>query len=117
VPLWQSEREAEQRRRGPVPHLLQRDGAENLRAGAGRSFGKLRHQLDGFNVSSTGTGAKTYNVGSNGSAIGLANNTSYTVSRLLQAANANCSGGTIAAGAFNALNNIFDGINSSGDIH
>jgi hypothetical protein len=71
----------------------------------------------GFNVSSTGTGAKTYNVGSNGSAIGLANNTSYTVSRLLQAANANCSGGTIAAGAFNALNNIFDGINSSGDIH
>jgi hypothetical protein len=70
----------------------------------------------GFNVSSAGTGAKTYNVGSNGSAIGLVNNMSYTVSQLLQAANANCSGGTIAAGAFNALNNIFDGINSSGDI-
>ena len=37
----------------------------------------------GFNVSSTGTGSKTYNVGSNGSAIGLANNKSYTVGQLL----------------------------------
>jgi hypothetical protein len=71
----------------------------------------------GFNVSSTGTGAKTYNVGSNGTAIGLLNNTFYTVAQLLQAANANCSKGTIAPGAFNALNNIFDGINSSGDIN
>jgi hypothetical protein len=70
----------------------------------------------GFNVSTSGTGAKTYNVGSNGSAIGLLDNTSYTVMQLLQAANANCSGGVLDAGALVALNNIFDGINQSGDI-
>jgi len=33
----------------------------------------------GFNVTVTGTGAKTYNTGSNGTAIGLSNNASYTV--------------------------------------
>jgi hypothetical protein len=70
----------------------------------------------GFNVSGTGTGDKVYNVGSDGSAIGLSNNTSYTVMQLLDAANANCSGGVINASAFNALNDIFDGINQTGDI-
>jgi len=67
----------------------------------------------GFNVSATGTGAKTYNTGSNGTAIGLANNTSYTVFQLLQAANSSC---PLSAAAFNALNNIFSGINQTGDI-
>ena len=67
----------------------------------------------GFNVSTAGTGAKTYNVGSNGTAIGLSNNTSYTVAQLLQAANAKCPWN---ATVFNALNTIFDGINTSGDI-
>jgi uncharacterized repeat protein (TIGR01451 family) len=67
----------------------------------------------GFNVSSTGTGAKTYNVGSNGSAIGLTNNTSYTVLKLLQQANLDTKNGTFNA---NAFNNIFDGINQTGDI-
>ena len=67
----------------------------------------------GFNVSTAGTGAKTYNVGSNGTAIGLSNNTSYTVAQLLQAANAKCPWN---ATVFNALNIIFDGINTSGDI-
>jgi len=70
----------------------------------------------GFNVSPAGTGAKTYNVGPYGAAIGLVNNQSYTIMQLLIAANANCSGGVISAGAFNALNSIFDGINSKGDI-
>jgi len=71
----------------------------------------------GFDVSSTGVGNKFYNVGSNGAAIGLANNTSYPVWVLLQAANHYCSGGKITSIAFNALNNIFDGINSTGDIN
>jgi len=70
----------------------------------------------GFAISPGGTGDKTYDVGSDGAAIGLMNNTSYTVAQLLSAANANCSGGLINPGAFDALNNIFDGINSSGDI-
>lgn len=67
----------------------------------------------GFNVTPAGTGAKTYNVGANGAAIGLVNNTSYTVAQLLQAANAKCPWNSAV---FNALNSIFDGLNTSGDI-
>ncbi len=67
----------------------------------------------GFNVSPLGTGAKTYNVGAYGLAIGLANNTSYTVLQLLQQANLRKCQGTFDA---NAFNNIFDGINTTGDI-
>jgi hypothetical protein len=67
----------------------------------------------GFNSSTGGTGAKTYNVGSNGTAIGLVNNGSYTVLQLLLQANLTTFNGTFNA---NALNTIFDGINSTGDI-
>jgi hypothetical protein len=68
----------------------------------------------GFNTSPGGTGAKSFNVGSNGTALGLVNNTSYTVTQLLQAAQAKC---PWSLDAFNALNNIFDGINQGGDIN
>jgi SdrD B-like domain len=68
----------------------------------------------GFNVSSTGTGAKTYNIGSYGTAIGLSNNTSYSVFQLLQQANFMKQIGQFNANAFNS---IFDGINSSGDLN
>jgi uncharacterized repeat protein (TIGR01451 family) len=67
----------------------------------------------GFNFGA-GTGGKTYNVGSNGAAIGLTNNTSYTVLQLLQQANAVWPWST---GEANAINDIFDGINSKGDIN
>ena len=67
----------------------------------------------GFNFGA-GTGGKLYNVGSNGAAIGLTNNTSYTVLQLLQQANALWPWTSAQA---NAINNIFDGINSSGDIN
>ncbi len=67
----------------------------------------------GFNSSSGGTGVKTYNVGSNGSAIGLVNNQSYTVQQLLQQANLTQGNGTFNANAFNT---IFNGINTTGDI-
>lgn len=70
----------------------------------------------GFNVSPGGIGDKLYNVGSNGAAIGLSNNESYTVMDCVLAANANCSGGVINPAALNALNVIFDGINSRSDI-
>jgi uncharacterized repeat protein (TIGR01451 family) len=66
----------------------------------------------GFNFGA-GTGGKLYNVGSNGAAIGLTNNTSYTVLQLLQKANALFPWSPAVAGA---INNIFDGINQSGDI-
>ncbi|MDB6123891.1 MAG: Cadherin proteinputative collagen-binding protein [Pedosphaera sp.] len=65
-----------------------------------------------FNISKTGTGAKTYNVGSNGAAIGLWNNTGYSVYELLQQANfLKCAGGFNA----NAFNSIFEGINTKCD--
>jgi hypothetical protein len=67
----------------------------------------------GFNVSPGGTAVKYYNTGSNGTAIGLANNTSYTVFQLLQAANAVS---PYSSAAFDALNTIFNGINTTGDI-
>ncbi len=66
----------------------------------------------GFNVSSSGTGAKLYNVGSLGTTLGLQNNSSYTVFQLLQAANANC---PFSPAVFNALNVIFSDINETGD--
>jgi hypothetical protein len=67
----------------------------------------------GFNVTATGTGDATFDVGSNGMLIGLQNDTSYTVLQLLQQANADKEAGTFNAGAFNS---IFDGINQKGDI-
>jgi hypothetical protein len=66
----------------------------------------------GFNVSTSGTGAKLYNVGSNGTVLGLANNTAYPVSQLLQVANQKC---PWTPAVFNALNTIFTGINETGD--
>jgi hypothetical protein len=69
----------------------------------------------GFNTSTTGTGSKTYNVGSNGSAIGLVDNTSYTITQLLQQVNLAIKNGTFGSAA-NAFNTIFDGINQAGDI-
>jgi VCBS repeat-containing protein len=67
----------------------------------------------GFNYSSTGTGTKTYNIGSSGTAVGLSNNTSYTVGQLLQQANLRKQQGTYDSNAFNV---IFSGINQTGDI-
>jgi hypothetical protein len=67
----------------------------------------------GFNQSPGGTGAKSYNVGANGAAVGLLNNQSYTVLQLLQQVNADS---PLSAAADNAFNSIFDGINTTGDI-
>lgn len=66
----------------------------------------------GFNFSATGTGAKTYNVGPNGTGMGLQNNTSYTIMQLLQQANLKAGLGPLNI----AFNVVFDGINTKGDI-
>jgi large repetitive protein len=68
----------------------------------------------GFDVSASGTGAKTFNVGTNGSAIGLSNNTSYTVLQLLHQVNVKASFWTNSVA--NAFNSIFSAINQTGDI-
>ena len=72
----------------------------------------------GFNVSSTGTGAKTYNVAGDGTSVGLDNNTSYTVTQLLQQANLEARAKALSSNstAFVGFNNIFTGINQDGDI-
>ena len=75
----------------------------------------------GFNSSAGGTCSKTFNIGGNGAAFGVPNNTTLTVLQILQAANANFSPST---GLFyggdqnltSELNNVLDGINSTGDI-
>lgn len=67
----------------------------------------------GFSVSSSGTAVKTYDVGTNGSLIGLSNNQSYSVLAILQAANQQKKVGTFNSTAFNA---VFEGINRTGDI-
>ncbi|HZM02375.1 MAG TPA: putative Ig domain-containing protein, partial [Candidatus Saccharimonadales bacterium] len=79
------------------------------------SFGGSCGASYGFNSSATGTAEKTYNVGANGSAIGLSNNTSYTVYALLQQANNEKQNGTFNSDA-TTFNAIFDGINNAGDI-
>ena len=66
----------------------------------------------GFNSSATGIGGKTFNVGANGAAIGLSNNTSYTLLQLLQQANLKAGLGPLGV----AFNDVFDGINTKGDL-
>ena len=69
----------------------------------------------GFNNSPGGTGAKGINVGSSGTAIGLSNNTVYSVLQLLNQVNVDVQNGTYSAAA-NAFNVIFSNINQTGDI-
>ncbi len=71
----------------------------------------------GFNVSSTGTGAKMYNVGCFGTTLDrtLSNNTSYTILALLKVVDGNSSNGKVTSGR-NAANSIFSDINQTGDI-
>jgi hypothetical protein len=76
----------------------------------------------GFTVQPGGTGSDTFNVGSNGAAFGVANNTSLTVLQILQILNTNYDPKT---GLFfggsqdntNAANNVTNGINQGGDLH
>jgi hypothetical protein len=67
----------------------------------------------GFNISPDGAGTRVYNVGSLGTAIGLQNNTWYSVLRLLQQANLTKKNGLFNADAFTT---IFGAINQLGGI-
>lgn len=69
----------------------------------------------GFNLSASGTGMKTFNVGGNGTSIGLQNNMSYTILQLLQQVNLSVQNGTYSTYA-NGFNVVFSDINQSGDI-
>ncbi len=70
----------------------------------------------GFTVTAFGTGINTYNVGSNGSALGLSNNTAYSLVTLLAAIDSESSGGAINSSATSAANSVFTAINKAGGI-
>jgi hypothetical protein len=71
----------------------------------------------GFNISLGGVGSDTYNVGSNGSAFGVPNNTTLTVLQLLiDTSNQAGPGGSLNSNLFNAANVVFSDINQTGDI-
>jgi hypothetical protein len=76
----------------------------------------------GFNSSSGGSCGHTFNVGSNGAAFGVPNNTTLTLAQVLTSTDANFSPST---GLFyggdqtktSDLNNVLNGINTTGDIN
>jgi hypothetical protein len=73
------------------------------------------HSLDShFNASVAGSGVDAYNIGPNGAAFGLANNSYATVLQLLQDLNAHTNaGGPLPAGA----DPVFGGIDSIGNVN
>jgi hypothetical protein len=71
----------------------------------------------GFTVRGYGLGTATFNVGSNGDAFGVANNTTMTVLDLLLATDAQATGGVLYGGNAtrrNEANNVFSALNQSG---
>jgi protocatechuate 3,4-dioxygenase beta subunit len=73
----------------------------------------------GFEVSTGGLGAATYNIGSSGAAFGVPNNSVLTVMEILTATNARSTAGVLYNGnwALSVLaNSVYDGINNAGDI-
>ncbi len=73
----------------------------------------------GFNVSSSGTGLKQFNVGTNGAAFGVANNTQMSVNQLLAYANSKSAKGVLYSAAktyLSACNTVFSSVNTTGDI-
>ncbi len=64
----------------------------------------------GFSVTSNGLSNSCYNVGSNGSAMGMSNNTSYNVITLLTACDAKLGANTGNSSVIGAVENIFGGI-------
>jgi len=82
----------------------------------------------GFQVTATGVGTRTFNVGANGAAFGVANNSAVSVLDLLLAANARSHDGLLfdanddgLTDSLEALfrqmaNDVFSAINESGGI-
>ena len=67
----------------------------------------------GLNTSLSGSGMDTYNVGVNGAAFGVANNTVLTVMQLLVDLNANTGVGSAVSSGANA---VFSGLNTIGNV-
>ncbi len=84
----------------------------SLGGGAGATYG--------FVATAAGLGAATWNVGTNGVALNLANNTTYTVWRLLRSADGHATAGRLifatTDGRYGYVFNIFHGINGAGSL-
>jgi hypothetical protein len=73
----------------------------------------------GFTVSGDGAGTATVNVGSNGDAFGVANNTALTLMDLLLATDCQAVNGVLYSGNTNKrnhANNVYSAVNQAGDI-
>ena len=73
----------------------------------------------GFTVSATGLGARSFNVGSDGAAFGVANNTSRNVYELLKAVDQQSAFGSLYNGDTalqKEANGLFDALNKAGAI-
>jgi hypothetical protein len=73
----------------------------------------------GFTVSATGLGARSYNVGDDGAAFGVANNTTLNVYELLRAVNARAVHGVLYNGDATLrqeATDLFDALNQAGSI-
>jgi hypothetical protein len=83
------------------------------------SLGGTAAQAYGFKVDAYGLGASTSNVGSNGAAFGVANNTTLNVYQLLMAANAKVVNGVMYGGDATltaAAVSMFDAVNGAGGL-
>jgi PKD repeat protein len=83
------------------------------------SLGGTNATQYGFTVDAFGLGASTYNVGSNGAAFGVANNTTLDVWQLLLGANAQAVNGVLYNGNTTLINdavNVFEAIAGLGGI-
>ena len=73
----------------------------------------------GFSVSDTGLGDATYNIGSNGAAFGVANNTTLTIYDILDATDSMSGSSGVYNGSQtlrNLANTVYNAINQGGDI-
>jgi uncharacterized repeat protein (TIGR01451 family) len=82
------------------------------------SLGGAQGGTAGFKVTAGGVGSATDNIGSNGAAFGVSNNTTLPVSQILQYANSQSANGVLYALApseMSMVNSVFAGINQAGD--
>jgi hypothetical protein len=70
----------------------------------------------GFTVTTYGTGIDNFNTGSNGTALALSNNTSYSIATLIAALNSESTDGYVFGSATNATITLFTAINKAGGI-
>jgi hypothetical protein len=84
-----------------------------------QSLGGTAGQAYGFTVSAVGLGAYSYNVGADGAAFGVANNTTLNVYELLEAVNRMGVNGVLYNGdktLRNEANDLFSALNQAGSI-